>query len=215
MIKLNDLTGLNESEALEKIYLDFWSYGKRKEKSLKLKYGFNDDECALYIASGLYNQFMNYYEKSEIKDNSSKLDCAIHVYATLKTIINNMNFATYENNKGHKTITVIDVLRQWENRDSRSESKYCRYYDDDTTFKMSLVSNYGNPESELMKKEALNKLHALSRKIKNHKKYNVLMAILSSSENHTKAQENFLCYFKKSNGLKCSSAELLELVSNY
>lgn len=215
MIKLNDLNGLNESKALEKIYVDFLNYGKRKEKSLKLKYGFNDDECAIYIASGMFNQFMNYYEKSEAKNNNAKIDCAVHVYATLKTVINNMNFATYDNVKSVNLITVIDVIKQWENRDSRSEAKYCRYYDGDETFKMSLVSNYGNPESELMKKEALNKLHALSSKIRSHKKYSELMAILTSSENQTKAQENFLCYFKKSNGLKCSSAELLELVSNY
>lgn len=215
MIKFNDLNGLNESKALEKIYFDFLNYGKRKEKSLNLKYGFNDGEACIYIASGLYNQFMNYYEKLEIKDNNSKIDCVIHVYATLKTILNNMNFATYDNIKSHKIITVIDVIKQWENRDSRSEAKYCRYFDDDKTFKMSLVSNYGNPESEYFKKEALNKLHELSRKIKSHKKYNELITILNSSENQTKAQENFLCYFKKSNGLKCSSVDLLELVSNY
>lgn len=214
MIRLNDLNGLNESKAMEKIYVDFLNYGKRREKTLKLKYGFNNGECAIYIASGLFNQFLNYYEKSE-RNNNSKIDCVIHVYATLKTIINNMNFATYDSLKSTKIVTVIDVIKQWENRDSRSEAKYCRYYDDDTTFKMSLVSNYGNPENELMKKEALNKLYNLSRKIKSHKKYDELMAILNSPENQTKAQENFLCYFKKSNGLKCSSAELLELVSNY
>ena len=214
MVKFNDLNGLNESKALEKIYLDFLDYGKRREKALKLKYGFNDGECCAYIASGLFNQFMSYYENSDSKSNNAKIDCVIHVYATLKTIINNMNYASYENIKSSKTITVIDVLKQWENRDSRSEARYCRYFDDDETFKMSLVTSYGNPETELLKKEALIKLHVLSRKIKNHKKYNELLIILNK-EKQEKQDENFLCYFKKSNGLKCSSAELLELITNY
>lgn len=211
MIKLNDLNGLNESKALEKIYYDFWNYGKRKEKSLKLKYG----ECSMYIASGLYNQFLNYYEKSENKNNNSKIDCVIHVYATIKKIVNNMNFANYENKniKSTKIITVIDVLKQWENRDSRSENKYNVYFEDDKTLENKLHSNYGNPESDYLKQEARNTLKKLSAKIKSHKKYNELLVILNK-ERQDKKDENFLCYFKKSNGIKCSSAELLELVSN-
>lgn len=214
MIKLNDLNGLNESKALEKIYFDFLNYGKRKEKSLNIKYGFNDGEACIYIASGLYNQFLNYYEKSENKNNNSKIDCVIHVYATLKTILNNMNFATYDNLKSSKTITVIDVLKQWENRDSRSENKYNVYFEDDKTLENKLHSNYGNPESDYLRHEAENTLKEISKKIKSHKKYNELLIILNK-EKQDKKDENFLCYFKKSNGLKCSSAELLELVSNY
>ena len=213
MVKFNDLNGLNESKALEKIYLDFLDYGKRREKALKLKYGFNDGECATFIASSLFNRFMNYYEDS-VKSNNAKIDCVIHVYAILKIILKNMNYASYEAMKSSKTITVIDVLKKWEIRDSRSEAKYCRYFDGDETFKMSLVTSYGNPETELLKKEALIKLHVLSRKIKNHKKYNELLIILNK-EKKEKKDENFLCYFKKSNGLKCSSAELLELITNY
>ena len=215
MIKLNELNGLSKNEAMGKIYYDFLNYGKNKSKYLAGKYGLNDEECTLYIASGMYNQFMNYYEKIENKnDNNIMIDCLIHVYATLKTIINNMNFADYENIRSSKTITVIDVLKQWENRDSRSENKYNVYFEDDKTLQNKLHSNYGNPESDYLRQEAKNTLHELSQKIKNHKKYNELLFILNK-EKQDKKDENFLCYFKKSNNIKCSSTELLELVANY
>ena len=159
------------------------------------------------------------------------IDCMIHTYATIKRILANMNFLFYDftilDSEGlkyysrrskylqcGKILTVIDVLKMLENRDGRSAQKYNVYFEDDKTLENKLHSNYGNPESDFIRQQQKNKLHELSQKIKNHKKYNELLFILNK-ERQDKKDENFLCYFKKSNNIKCSSVELLELVMNY
>ena len=231
-ITIEQLDGLNIKNVYGVIYDAYFSYAWNKSKYLCIKYGFERQELTDYIASGLFTKFLEYVSRSVSTTSRFYFDCYKHVFSTVKLVLSNLNYRAYchyeddgrvncdiyamrKNKVNGNLCTVYDVLKQWENRDARTEAKKTvRFFDDDSMDYLysDCHGAYSTPEYELERMNAKSKLHAIAEKIRKHKKYNKLLAILASSERQTKTEENFLCYFKKSIGVKCSTTELLQIL---
>lgn len=104
-----------------------------------------------------------------------------------------------------KKVDVIDVLRQWENRASRSairnETQFKTITDSEgnsTSTQEFIRSNYGNPEYDLLNKCALARARALITRIYHDTKNgDRIIDIVSSDRVKTPAERRAICDFRK------------------
>lgn len=112
--------------------------------------------------------------------------------------------------KTTKKVDVVDVLKQWENRDSRSESRkvrqFTRWIDEDgneTSEETTIKGNYPTPEQELLNNERLLYVNKkISEIVTNCRNFNTIYAILTKEEKLTDSDSVLLSRFRKYNHLE-------------
>lgn len=116
-----------------------------------------------------------------------------------------------------RKIDIIDLLKQWENRDSRSESRkvrqFTRYIDDEgntTSEETTLAGNYRTPEQEFFYNESIRQSLSLVSKIATECKYfsNVYRAL--TLEKLDDSAKSVLKRFRKQYGLDALSLNELK-----
>ena len=100
-----------------------------------------------------------------------------------------------------KNVDIVDILSQWENRDSRTQAKKTRRYyeDEDGTSELDRISShYGTPETKLLNKCARERAETEIDYYKNHcSNFSRIMHIVTKSENRTGAERVALNDFRK------------------
>lgn len=221
----------------------------------------NGEVTREYIASGLYNKFLELREKLVKNDETLRLDCAytdvhacIWLMCLVRKVLNNLNFTqcgTYEKRHGvdlqgftmnvknaenvtvnqytfkdihtngytelikpsvksTKKVTIIDLLKQWENRDSRSEARKVRqftmYIDEEgnqASEETTIKGNYPTPEQELINKELMLLVNRkISEIVSNCRNFATIYDILSNHEKLSNADSVLLSRFRKYNHLE-------------
>lgn len=112
--------------------------------------------------------------------------------------------------KSTKKVDVVDVLKQWENRDSRSESRkvrqFTRWIDEEgneTSEETTIKGNYPTPEQELLNNERLLYVNKkISEIVANCRNFNTIYTILTKEEKLTDSDSVLLSRFRKYNHLE-------------
>lgn len=113
-------------------------------------------------------------------------------------------------NKSIKKVDIVDVLKQWENRDSRSESRkvrqFTRWIDEDgneTSEETTIKGNYPTPEQELLNSERLLFVSKkISEIVSNCRNFATIYTILTKEEKLTDTDSVLLSRFRKYNHLE-------------
>lgn len=113
-------------------------------------------------------------------------------------------------NKSTKKVDIVDVLKQWENRDSRTESRkvrqFTRWIDEDgneTSEETTIKGNYPTPEQELLNNERLLYVNKkISEIVSNCRNFGTIYAILTKEEKLTNTDSVLLSRFRKYNHLE-------------
>lgn len=113
-------------------------------------------------------------------------------------------------NKFTKKVDIVDVLKQWENRDSRTESRkvrqFTRWIDEDgneTSEETTVKGNYPTPEQELLNNERLLYVNKkISEIVSNCRNFGTIYAILTKEEKLTDSDSVLLSRFRKYNHLE-------------
>ena len=160
--------------------------------------------------------YSSYFKNNNIAYNSDNTIYKLPKYKKSKN-----QYSEYRNIKkvNSHIIDIVDILAQYENRDSRSEQRHNVYIDNDDTFSMTIKEPYFTPEQELLRKLSYAYSKKYADKIRSDKNYNRILflkdkhdknIVLSNTENH------FLYDFKKRYNLEVlTSKELFYIVSNY
>ena len=160
--------------------------------------------------------YSGYFKNSTIAYNGDSTIYKLPKYKKSKN-----QFSEYRNIKkvNSHIIDIVDILAQYENRDSRSTQRHNIYFADDDTFSMTIKEPYFTPEQDLIRK--LSRFYSMqfSNKIKNDKKFDRLNFIFDKIKNNgnlASSEVDFLYNFKKRYDIEClTSKELLYIVSNY
>lgn len=112
--------------------------------------------------------------------------------------------------KSTKKVDIVDVLKQWENRDSRTESRkvrqFTRWIDEDgneTSEETTIKGNYPTPEQELLNHERLLYVNKkISEIVSNCRNFGTIYAILTKEEKLTNTDSVLLSRFRKYNHLE-------------
>ena len=167
--------------------------------------------------------------ENELNEKQIFLYSFLGIKKLIKIIVSNTNYLGYfKNNKKYgdfknkrvntnaHLIDIVDVLEQKENKSSK---KSISYDDIDNGIKDKLVSSYGNPENELLKKLSRFYSAKYARIIKNDKKYNRLKRIENDINNKVKLSDSdvdFIYYFKKRHNIETlSTKEVFYIMNNY
>ena len=160
--------------------------------------------------------YSSYFKNNNIAYNSDST-----IYKLLKYKKSKNQYSEYRNIKkvNSHIIDIVDILAQYENRDSRSVQRHNVYFADDDTFSMTLREPYFTPEQELLRKLSKAYSTQFANKIKNDKKYDRLNFIFDKIKNDVplaNSEVDFLYNFKKRYNLEVlNSKELFYIVSNY
>lgn len=126
------------------------------------------------------------------------------VHTEKKTIIEKSD------NKSTKKVDIVDVLKQWENRDSRTESRkvrqFTRWIDEDgneTSEETTIKGNYPTPEQALLNNERLLYVNKkISEIVSNCRNFGTIYAILTKEEKLSDTDSVLLSRFRKYNHLE-------------
>lgn len=113
-------------------------------------------------------------------------------------------------NKATKKVDVVDVLKQWENRDSRSEARKVRqftmYIDEEgnkASEETTIKGNYRNPEEELVYNCAMVKARRLVSKIAtSDRSFNHVYEVLTRDSVLSDSDRMTLSRFRKRHNLE-------------
>lgn len=234
-----DLINKSHKEKYNIVYTQFMDYGKMQAPYLANKHDMSENYCACYIASGLFQKYLQLKAK-KIADfgsfyNNVDYESLCHVFALVRKVKNNLNFKPcgyytdgvkktvtddlcYLPNIGYvdisrkselvrekmtntKTVDIVDILSQWENRDARTQAKKTRRYfegDDGNSELEHISSHYGIPETKLLNKCARARARSETDYYKNHcSNFSRILHIVSKSENRTGAERVALNDFRK------------------
>lgn len=96
------------------VYTHFFNYAKKCSKYYAKKHGMTENECTCYIASGMYNKFLNLRSKTIKKCgyhfNAIEVSCYYRVMSQLKIALQKMNLVTTSEYKTFKAWASPEVI---------------------------------------------------------------------------------------------------------